>query len=141
MRREAFIFAFGHIRRWQSSTSVPSLRVGVELVGDLLLAGVQSTIRYRAGMSPGDDAVDGEEPVDERQHLGRAGSVSPITHEVAEDGEHRDDVDTSTGHTVVRIVTNELRGGSRGLDVGPDTIALLPERIGQESGAYAAAVR
>jgi hypothetical protein len=67
--------------------------------------------------------------------------VSPITHEVAEDGEHRDDVDTSTGHTVVSIVADKLRGGSRGLDVGPDTVALLPERIGQESGAYAAAVR
>ena len=136
-----FVSTFGHIRRWQSSTSAPSLRVGVELVGDLLLAGVQSTIRYRAGMSPSDDAVDGEEPVDERQHLGRARSVSPITHEVAEDGEHRDDVDASTGHTVVSIVADELRGGSRGLDVGPDTVALLPQRIGQESGAYVVAVR
>lgn len=41
-----------------------------------------------------------------RQQLRRAGSVPPVPHEISGNGEHRQDVYTSSTHAVIRIIRN-----------------------------------
>lgn len=58
-------------------------------------------------------------------------SVSPVTHELAENRKHADGL----GHAVVGNIPDKSRGGAGSFDVGPDGVAGLAERKREEGGA------
>lgn len=61
--------------------------------------------------------------------------VSPIAHELADDGEQTDNLNTGVAHAVVGHVTDELGGGARGFHVGPDGEAGVAKGQREEGGA------
>lgn len=70
-----------------------------------------------------DETVRRHPLVEPRQKLQRARSVSPVTHQVADDGKHGNHVNTSSLHAQVRDIPNERSGSARCFDIGPDRVA------------------
>ncbi|KAI6773986.1 hypothetical protein HG531_000835 [Fusarium graminearum] len=62
------------------------------------------------------------------------GGVAPIPHQLANDGEQADNLDTSVAHAVVGNIADERSGGTGSLNVGPDRVACVTERQGEECG-------
>lgn len=86
-------------------------------------------------MTTGKHSVDRHVAVKVRQDLGGTGGVPPVPHEVANDGEERDELDAGTFHAGVCRIADELSGGTGTLDVGEDGVTLGAEREGEEGGA------
>lgn len=86
-------------------------------------------------MSTSKSAPDRVVSVKPRDHLLGTRDGAPVAHEVADDGEQADNLDTSAGHAVVGDVTDKSRVGTRGLGVGPDGVALSAKRESEEGGA------
>ena len=68
--------------------------------------------------------------------LQSARSGTPVAHEIERDAEERDDLDAGVHHALVGDVADQLRRGARGLDVGPDAVALGAEGEGEEGRAW-----
>lgn len=90
----------------------------------------------RRAMSPRDEPIGRVIPVQPRQHLGSARGAAPVAHEVADDGEQRDDADAGGRHAVIGDVPDQRGGGAGSLHVGPHRIAFCPEREGAERSAW-----
>ena len=101
----------------------------------LRLAGNQSAVGDGRGMSPGNVSVDGQEPVQEGQDFLGTRGVPPVAHQIADDREHADELDTRLLHAGVGSVADERRVSAAGLDVGEDGVTFSTEREGEESGA------
>lgn len=86
-------------------------------------------------MATSEHAVDGHVLVEDGEELGSTGGVAPIAHELADNGEVGDNLDTGGAHAVVGLVTDQLGGGARSLVVGPDLEASLAQRQSKESRA------
>ena len=102
---------------------------GVNLTGD------DGAVLNSGSVVASDHTVDREVLVKERKNLLSTGGVAPVTHEIADNGEERDELDTSLLHARVGSVTDELRVGAGGLDVGEDGVALGAEGEGKEGSA------
>ncbi len=83
-----------------------------------------------------DHAVGGHVAVEPGEELGGAGGVAPVAHEVADDGEQRDDVDAGAQHLVVGDVADLFGRRAAGFEVGPDGVAFGAEGAGEEGGAW-----
>lgn len=79
-------------------------------------------------------SVGGHVPVEPGQELQGARGVPPVAHQVADDGEEADDVDSGLLHLRVCQVADQDRRGARGFVVGPDAVAFRPQRSGEECG-------
>ena len=58
-------------------------------------------------------------------YLFGANLSTPITHQIADNIEERDDVDTSLTHTIVAHIADQFGGGSGCFDVSPDAVAVF----------------
>ena len=73
--------------------------------------------------------------VEEWQHLGRARRVTPVTHELESNGEHREDVYAGGAHAVVRILRGLDVERSRRIAVRENAVARVAEREREECRA------
>jgi len=69
------------------------------------------------------------------QHVLASRRVPPITHQITHDAKRTNELHTRLLHARIRRVTDECRGGARGLDVGEDGVALGAEGEREEGGA------
>lgn len=100
-----------------------------------VLTGQDGAVGDSGGVGAGKEAPDGVVDVQPGDELLGTGGVAPVAHEVADNGEQADNLDTGVGHAVVGDVADESRVGARGLGVGPDGVALLTQGQSQEGGA------
>ena len=70
----------------------------------------------------------------ERQNNRRSRSVPPVSHQLTDDGEEGEDVDTSLPHALVGVRSGLLASGARSVGIGKDLVASLDEREGEEGG-------
>lgn len=69
------------------------------------------------------------------QQLGRARGVSPVAHQVADDGEHGQDMHSVGTHAVVRVVRDALVEASRGFGICVDGVSLRTKGECEECSA------
>lgn len=86
-------------------------------------------------MAPSKHTIHGKVTIQVRQNLLSTRSSAPIAHQIADNREQADQLDTCLLHAGVGRVTDELRGRARALDVGEDGVALGAQRQGEEGGA------
>lgn len=70
------------------------------------------------------------------QQLGGARGGPPVAHQVADDGEQRDDVDDGARHAVVGDVPDQRRRRAGSLDVGLDGVAFGAEGERAKGSAF-----
>lgn len=95
---------------------------------------VRPVIKSRSVM-PSKHTIDGEIRVQERQDLLSTRSAAPVSHQVADNGEERDELYASLLHARVRRVADKLGVRARSLDVCEDGVALGAEGKSEEGGA------
>lgn len=106
----------------------PTVCAATALQRQSLLCRGDGTVIDGSAVSAGNVSVGRVVGVEPGKQLEGAGGVAPVAHEVEGDGEEGDDLDAGGGHAVVGDVADELGGGARGLNVGPDGVALGAER-------------
>lgn len=73
---------------------------------------------------------------EERQNFDNAGSIAPISHEIADNAEQADKLDSCIGHAIVRHIADEFSGRAGRFDVGPDTVPGLSQGESTEGGTW-----
>jgi len=86
-------------------------------------------------MVPGQHAVDRKISVKVRQNLLSTGSVAPIPHQVAHNGEEGNKLNARLLHAGICCVANKFSVGARTFDVSKDGVAFSTESESQECGA------
>jgi hypothetical protein len=81
-------------------------------------------------------SIDRHVTVKKGEDLSSTGGVPPVPHQIADNREQADKLDTSLLHARVGNVADKGRSGTGGLDVGEDRVAFSAEREREESGAH-----
>ena len=80
-------------------------------------------------------SVDRQVLVKVRKDLLGTRDIPPVAHQIADDGEHADELDACLLHAGVGRVADELGVSAASFDVGEDGVALSAERQSEEGGA------
>lgn len=80
-------------------------------------------------------SVNRQVPIQVWKQLQRTRCVPPVPHQITDDAEQRDELHACLLHAQVGSVTNECRGGARGLDVGKNRVTFSAEREREEGRA------
>lgn len=114
----------------------PGMSFHNSLLSQSSLTRNNGAVLNRGQVVTSDETVRRHPLVEPRQKLQRARSVSPVTHQIADDREHGNHVNTGSLHAQVRDIPDERSGSARGFDVGPDRVAFGTKGEREESGTY-----
>lgn len=113
----------------RDSTNLPSH------LDQLGLARDDSAVLDGRSVGTSNVSVDRQVPVKVRKDLLGTRDIPPVAHQIADDGEHADELDACLLHAGVGRVADELGVSAASFDVGEDGVALGAERQSEEGGA------
>lgn len=95
------------------------------------LSWLDNSVGGGSGMSPSNHAINREILIEIRKYFGGTRNIAPVPHQIANDREKTNDLDTRMSHPIVGDVTDKCRRATRCLGIGPNRIPFGAKRQGQ----------